>query len=235
MKHTPEQLIEIVHQHYPRGIQCDDPRYKRAEETKRLVATRKRAGAEHGPWRAMLSRLGAQFPEASSHNFSLHLPMGNVDAGYVGCLSLECAAGEHHHAIDFSVSFLAPYYTLSSSRVVDDDTPPDPRYRVETVHIHYDGETFTTLPADHPLINAPPPQVPRKNLATFALSPQEEPYAAAIAREIEATWGYERLPPEVGMIVVPDVSTNLTMLGEATLHDCLFCDRFRLHTWTTSQ
>ncbi|WP_437294638.1 hypothetical protein [Sorangium sp. So ce426] len=65
---------------------------------------------------------------------------------------------------------------------------------------------------------------PTQRVVSFDLSPDEQPYAAVIAQEIEATWGYERMPPEVGNVVVPDVATNLRRLGEARLYDCLFSD-----------
>ena len=62
--------------------------------------------------------------------------------------------------------------------------------------------------------------------ARFSLSPGEQLYAEHIAREIEATWGYERMPPELEKTIVPDVGTNLRGFGEATLHDCLFSDHW---------
>ena len=46
----------------------------------------------------------------------------------------------------------------------------------------------------------------------------------AIVPEIEATYGCEPMPPEVGRVVVPDVATNHRRIGEATLYDCLLND-----------
>lgn len=52
------------------------------------------------------------------------------------------------------------------------------------------------------------------------LGERNEP--AAIAREIEAAYpGYEAIPPEIGNEVVPDVSVESRMLGEATIYVCL--------------
>jgi len=58
----------------------------------------------------------------------------------------------------------------------------------------------------------------------ISFSHDEQPYAAWIIHDIEATWGYERMPPEIGKMIVPDVATNRRNLGEATLYDCLLSD-----------
>jgi hypothetical protein len=52
-------------------------------------------------------------------------------------------------------------------------------------------------------------------------APGEEPCARGIAEEIEATYGYEPIPPEIGSVVVPDVALDTVALGEATIYDCL--------------
>lgn len=52
-------------------------------------------------------------------------------------------------------------------------------------------------------------------------SPGEEPAASDLAREIEATYGYEAIPPEIGNLVVPDVTLDTRLFGEATIYDCL--------------
>ena len=56
---------------------------------------------------------------------------------------------------------------------------------------------------------------------TFELLPDERPYAEWIAREIEATFGCEPLPPEVGTVLVPDLAAP-QLPGEVRLYDCLF-------------
>jgi hypothetical protein len=54
-------------------------------------------------------------------------------------------------------------------------------------------------------------------------APGDEPAARDIAREIEATYpGYQPIPPELGDEVVPDVCVDGALLGEATIHHCLF-------------
>jgi hypothetical protein len=52
-------------------------------------------------------------------------------------------------------------------------------------------------------------------------SPDEEPHAREVAREIEATYRYEPVPPELGGVVVPDVALDTVHMGEATVYDCL--------------
>jgi hypothetical protein len=59
--------------------------------------------------------------------------------------------------------------------------------------------------------------------------PQEEPLAREIAREIEATYpGYQQIPPELGNELVPDVATDVVLMGEATIYVCLFS---KVWTW----
>lgn len=53
-------------------------------------------------------------------------------------------------------------------------------------------------------------------------SPEEEPYALHLAREIEATYGgYAAVPPEIGNRVVPDVALDGIGMGNATIYTCL--------------
>lgn len=71
----------------------------------------------------------------------------------------------------------------------------------------------------------PPVRVPRRQVETsFDPSPEEERYFAGITQAIEATFKCERLPPEIGKVLVPDVATGSRSLGEATLYDCLLSD-----------
>jgi hypothetical protein len=53
------------------------------------------------------------------------------------------------------------------------------------------------------------------------LSPDEAPHVQEVAREIEATYGYAPIPPEIGNVVVPDVALDTVPLGEVTIYDCL--------------
>jgi hypothetical protein len=59
---------------------------------------------------------------------------------------------------------------------------------------------------------------------SFELSVYEQPYGQAITEEIETTFGYERMPPEIGHVIVPGACVGNQQLGKATLFDCLFTD-----------
>jgi hypothetical protein len=57
--------------------------------------------------------------------------------------------------------------------------------------------------------------------------PDELP--AAVAAEIEAAYpGYQTIPPELGNEVVPDVTMDGALMGEATIYMCLFS---KVWTW----
>ncbi|WP_437737448.1 hypothetical protein [Sorangium sp. So ce1335] len=238
MTHTVEELLDVVYRHYPRRVPYEDPGRVQTEEDRRLVDARRRAGADSERWLGMLRRLREQFPENEIDNLSVHLMTGSHDACYSGSLYLPKVAGEDRHTIEFRVSFLAPYYIVYSSRLVDDpeelerertlrSTPP----RAVTIFVH---DTVYILPAwvgklvrliKPELIESPSIEdKPTRQVVCFDPSPGEQPYATGIAQEIEATWGYARMPPEIGGVVVPDVATNLRCPGEATLYDCLFSD-----------
>jgi hypothetical protein len=232
MGHSIDELVNIVYGYYPRGLLSNDPGYKEADVYCRLVAARRQAGADNERWRAMLKRVVDHFPESRVENRSIHLPTGSWDACYSARISLPTAPGEYYHDVGFLVSFLVPYYVVYSLRCVDDveeierrkvlnATPP------KYVGVGVNGDTMFILPAGmvkSEFIDPPLPLEAQRKDIRFDLSPDEHPYAEWITRDIEATWGYERMPPEVGKAIVPDVSTNSQALGEATLYDCLFSD-----------
>jgi hypothetical protein len=56
--------------------------------------------------------------------------------------------------------------------------------------------------------------------------PGDEPAAGAIAQEIEATYRYEPIPPEIGDTMVPDVALDARNFGEARIYECLLS-----HDW----
>jgi hypothetical protein len=57
--------------------------------------------------------------------------------------------------------------------------------------------------------------------------PEEQPWVQAVTREIEATYGgYQAIPPEIGMMTVPDVALDSVAMGRATIYDCLLS-----HVW----
>jgi hypothetical protein len=247
--HSIDDLLGIAYRYYPGEIPSYEPRYRETEEYLRLAAARRHAGAHHEPWRAMLRRLAEQFPEQDVQNRSLHLPTGGCDACYSGAIHLPKAPGEHHHAVGFFVSFLVPYYLVYSSRLVDAPEAAEPARSSPSGTIDvYRGDTCWVLPAeavtpelqaelekqDREAYTDATPFVPdlkvlaekrrQQQLVRFDLTPDEQPYTASIARDIEATFGCERMPPEVGNVVVPDVETNSRRFGETRLYDCLLSD-----------
>jgi hypothetical protein len=236
MRHSTCELIDIAYRYYPRGVARTDPRYKETEEYFRLVAVRRRAGAEDDAWRGLLRRLEEKFPENNIVNGSLYLPTGNRDACYSGALCLPTSGpGEYFHDVGFLVSFLVPYYIVYGSHVVDDLTEPPPidPSRDDFISVYYHNKRFY-LPSRFAdivrpeLMGSKQTLQPRRLDIFFEPSPDEVPYAAWLTREIEATFGGERMPPEIGKVLVPDVdvATSPRELGEATLYDCLFSDSY---------
>ena len=172
----------------------------------------------------MLRRLKHQFPSNIVQNLSLHLPTGAHDAAYAGQIYLPTSPGENYHMISFMVSFLVPYYVVYSSRVVEDpEKKEEPIARVSRFQITIPWDEEADAPGSPRVEDWQRPKLTRR-IVSFDFSPEEQTYAAWITRDIEATWGYERMPPEVGKVIVPDVATNLHGFGEATLYDCLFAD-----------
>jgi hypothetical protein len=108
-----------LYRYYPRGVSNGDPRRTSTEESQRLSAVRRQAGADDTRWQALLEGLERTFPEASVQNDSFHLPTGKHDACYSGRIFLQPAKGEHFHSVGFMVSLLLPCYVVYSSRVVD--------------------------------------------------------------------------------------------------------------------
>jgi hypothetical protein len=59
----------------------------------------------------------------------------------------------------------------------------------------------------------------------FDLDETEQPYAQRIAEEIEATYGFEPMPPEIGNVLVEDVElqgVRYHHFGKGTIYDYLF-------------
>lgn len=234
MKHTQGELLDIVYRYYPRGVgivdgDLDVQAIRASEEHARLVAARRKAATD-GRWPAMRRRIEERFPDASLMNHSLHLPTGGHDACYSFTLSLPGATGDR--TLWFQVSFLAPYYIIFSSRLTNTEIVTSPREFNVVLHgvpVHISESAASSVlssPDDESLKSVTTKQ--REFVITFDLLPDERPYAEWIAREIEATFGSERLPPEAGNVIVPDVATNMRTLGQTRLYDCLFSDD---HQW----
>jgi hypothetical protein len=241
MKHQLRDLLQVVYQHYPRATSRISALYEESEEHHRLRAARQRASADPETWRAMLRRLGEAFPECEVIEETSAFESG---AGRSCWLVLPQPPSDQRqavlgavHALAFLVSFLLPYYVVYSTRTrVVQSAEEKSKIRAlrrltVDVYIH---DTMFILPRDavRPDIVAEAerarddmePVTTRDIL--FDFSPDEEPYAAWIAREIESVFGHERMPPEVGSVIVPDVETNQRRFGEARIYDCLMSDQW---------
>jgi hypothetical protein len=230
MKHSTDELMNIARAYHPPGIAPDDPRYQESEEYRRLMAARRDAAAAREPWRAMMRRLAEQFPGRYVHDNAFCCPAEALDVGYDGYIDLPAAPGEHFHTVELRLSFLVPYYVVYATRTVDDVEATTARRakHQHTVLLGIDGvcyalprqvvkpEILTELDRD---LDEKPPV--RRCEVRFDLSPEEQLYSAAIVREIETTYGYEPMPPEIGSAIVPDVVSTFRWFGEASLYDCL--------------
>ncbi|WP_434041352.1 MULTISPECIES: hypothetical protein [Sorangium] len=229
MKHSIDELLDVVYRYYPRGVgmmddgDIDVQRCMETEEHDRLVRARIQA-SKGDRWRDLRRRIRDGFP-GRFMNHSLHLPAGGYDACYSFSIDMPESKGRK---LWFHVSFLVPYYIVHSERAIDivkrtrdsfsvkflglhfvvPRSPFDPRF----VARHDDGRKFAIV---------------RRECATFDLLSDEQPCAEWISGDIEATFGCERMPPEIGTVLVPDVMPGLRLPGEARLYDCLFTDQHR--------
>ncbi|WP_437730878.1 hypothetical protein [Sorangium sp. So ce1335] len=225
MKHSVKELLDVVYRYYPRGIdlieQADIDRYNESEEYARLVAAR-RSAAKDERWHALLQRMYDRF-SSMVMNGSLYLPSGSLDACYSFSISLPDVADSR--TLWFHIGFLVPYYWVYSWRLAQVVRRPE-RFMVDFggVHFHITGSPrdpkFLLNPCDDRLNNATFTEA----CVNFDLSADEAPYAEWVVRDIETTFGCERMPTEVGLVLVPDVAVNLRTLGNARLCDCLFTD-----------
>ncbi|WP_437808608.1 hypothetical protein [Sorangium sp. So ce1078] len=228
MKHSLNELLDIIYRYYPRGVGITDDvdvQLRNAtEEHARLVAARIRASKDDR-WHIMLRRVEGRFP-GMVMNESLHLPSGGCDGCYSFSLDLTETTGR---TLRFQVSFLAPYYIIHGSRTVEIVKQLRDVFIVDFRGMHF---RVSRSPLDPRFISNPDHESPRavtikREYVTFELSPDEEPYADWVAQEIEATFGCERMPPEVGTALVPAVATGLRIPGEVRVYDCLFSE----HEW----
>jgi hypothetical protein len=236
MKHTIDELLDIVYRYYPRGIQHDNPRLEQTEEHKRLVAARIEA-AKDERWRALLDRVSDRCPGMVT-NHSLHLPTGQHDGCYSFMLSLPGAEGRRD--LWFHISFLAPYYMVHSWRLSVDEAQtaifrakPLSSISVEVHGLHFSLPASAVDPKLLAELEEESKQLPpiERTDVSFDLLPDEESYAEWISRDIEATFGCERMPPEVGTVRVPGVTADSGIHGEARIYDCLFSTH---HEWVST-
>jgi hypothetical protein len=195
VKHSVNALLDLCYEVYPRGVWLADAHYKDTPESHRQVEAQGRARAEyHGRWRPMLARMKAQFPGCAVHDGSLHLWGSGFDPAYSGKLVLPVLAPEEG---EHALAFQVSLLA--------------PYYVIYNARFVWQkggpGEGAAPL-----------------HEVRLDLSPTDQPYARGLAQEIEAAYGYEPMPLEVGRVGVPEVSTNRRAMGEATIYDCLLSD-----------
>jgi hypothetical protein len=231
MKHTLDELLTIVYRYYPRGVGITDDDIdiqarKATEEHARLVAARRRAAADER-WHAMLDRVSERFPRML-WNRSIHLPTdGYDDACYSFTIHLPNATDGR--TLWFHISFLVPYYIISSTRLVEFAKQPK-RFAVTYHGLYFPIERSDVDPKLISNVEELMSEsvVAKEEYVDFDLMPDERPCAEWIAREIETTFGCERMPPEVGTVLVPDLTINSPLVPQTRLYDYLFSDH---HTW----
>ncbi len=250
---SPAELTDLVYGFYPRGVAYDDPRYREATESKRLLEARRKAGEERTAWRALVQRLRGQLPGREVRDRILARPWDGLGSAYACVVELPVEPGEHRchqHYLRVLVSFLAPVYALVSGRFVVEDEPGGERETVD-IYVHdtdyavpaamVTPELSATLaareaaeaqrralaaesPAMAAILSDIQARPATRHLVSFALSPAEEEHARRIVRVIEESAPHERLYEGVGGIIVPDVEVRGRRFGEVALRDALLSD-----------
>jgi hypothetical protein len=127
MRHTPEELIAITLQYFPKGMDPDEPGYQQTPEVQRQTTARARASAQYDAFRAVLRRLAARFPGMGIENrsYSLQSPTGSgPDRCFDGLLDLPLRQPEERRrSLQFLISFVVPYYVICSLHGVPDGSP----------------------------------------------------------------------------------------------------------------
>lgn len=230
VKHSVDELLDIVYRYYPRGVGITDDGdidvqlCRKTEEHARLVAARIQASKDER-WNSMLRRIAERFP-GMLMNHSLHLPTGGWDGCYSFTINLQGSTGE---PLWFQISFLAPYYIIHKSCTIE-----FVKKTKDSFWVVYRGLRILVYrsPFDPAFVLRPDDSLRfvtiKERYVTFDLLPEEQACAEWISRDIEATFGCERMPPEIGTMIVPDVTAGLGLPGEVRLYDCLFSDQ---HTW----
>jgi hypothetical protein len=206
---TAEELLRTIYRFYPRGLDADHARYYDSEEHLRLVAARKAAGANAGPWLALLDRLQTQSPECVVTDRSIHLPTGRYDACYFGEIELpwERPGAERTAPLDAGLARRLRKLGVSV---------PDPKIpKAELVFM-----VSFILP--HHVIYADGPDPTR-----FTFAPEEQRYADAIAREFAETYRSTPMDPAVGQLIIPDLTMDGRPFQTVTIFDAVFSDHPR--------
>lgn len=164
--HTVPELIELVYRFYPRGARGGLPGQEDSAENHRLLDAKTRATADLGRFRAMLDRLTARLPGSSVFETLYMIPHGTEHRD--ACLQANLklpTMPEEDGSHDLAI--------LVSVLV--------PYYLLySSLHFNIKGDRFGRA----------------KHVRwSWSFTPMERPYVDEVAREIEATCGFERMPP----------------------------------------
>jgi hypothetical protein len=205
MKHSVQELVDIAYSYFPRGVLPNDPRYQETPEFLRQKAARVPASERYGEWRALLQRIRTRIAEqhlpkvvVESECYFLQSPTAgaNMDRCYTGVVALPVRSPTETH---HSLMFFVSFVV--------------PYYVLRS-----EGATSLSAPKGRAGVNLQ---------YSFDLTPDELPYARILEEEIVVTFsGYEPIPPDVGMTIIPDVGVSSRWFGEATLFHCLFADKW---------
>lgn len=181
-----QELIRVVHEYYPQGIELDDPRYKASAEAQRLQRLIEEAHANLSRWADFVAAVRQAFPGCIVWDktylwydpcYHLHVALPGVVVG-----------GRRFDTVACLLSLLAPVYAIYAS--------------------HIDGN-----PAGRVARTCYPP------LPVAFQSHEQE-----LARRIEETFGFVRLPKETLVVPMPGLRprTGHFIDKEPVLADLLF-------------
>lgn len=252
MRHSIEELRQIIYHYYPRIERRDVPGYGQVpdlvnpppsrrrdlpadawppaghdetEEHRRLAARRVETGENRHLWTPFIRRIRERFPGQMVNDTSMNLlnPDGDGDSGYAGSLALPPrTTAEEDHKLGFVVSFLAPYYVIWGSAWSVEPGGQQPAAP--------EPDGARPLHEEGRSVLYLPDREPSGGLGYvplydvhFDLTPDEQSFAEGLIEILAGAFpDYERMPPEVGLTSVKDVYAPCRAFGQANLYDCLF-------------
>lgn len=197
MKHSLEQLFQEAYRYYPRNSLFPATGAQETLEYRNRLEAHLRASADYEKWRAMILRLSARFPAEQ----------------FPGVV------------LENRVPFLKPPSTSHNSRCFHGSfwLPTRPGESM-----HWLGFFVSFVVPYYVIFSLHHLDDPARKGDHFSFEPSvdERPFATAVEEEIDATYaGYEPMPPEVGMSLVPEIDAYGHGPGDkATIYDCLFRD-----------
>lgn len=141
MKHSPQELFDLIYQYFPRGIPALHPGYQQTPEYLRLLTTQQLAADINASWTAMLQRLALRFP-----HFHLLNDVSPTRSSVYPILEYSASmalSSTDDHWIEFAVSILAPYYRIQRGRVAHTAHPSE----APQVQSFFSDDTCFILPA----------------------------------------------------------------------------------------